>query len=99
MTVGEMLERIDSRELTEWFKFAELEPFGGFISDLRAGLAPAALLNVNRAAESPLPLVSPLQFYPWHQAPAIAAPPDETPEQIAANVRGFFDRLKGDDPQ
>lgn len=38
MTVGELLARVTSAELTEWLAFAEVEPFGEERADLRAGI-------------------------------------------------------------
>lgn len=48
MTVRELLERIDSRELTEWGAFFNLEPWGTEIEDWRAGLISATIAEVNR---------------------------------------------------
>lgn len=48
MTVRELLARIDSRELTEWMAFYELEPWGTGIDDHRAGEVAAVVANVNR---------------------------------------------------
>ena len=48
MTVRELLARIDSRELTEWMAFYELEPWGSEIDDHRAGTIAATIANVNR---------------------------------------------------
>lgn len=36
--MGELLRQIDSRELTEWQAYAQLEPFGPGRADMRAGL-------------------------------------------------------------
>ncbi len=52
MTVREMLSRIDSRELTEWQAYAELEPFGEWRGDLRAGIVASTIANVNRKKDS-----------------------------------------------
>ncbi len=49
MTVRELLERIDSRELTEWRAFYELEPFGCEKEDSRIGVIAATIANVFRA--------------------------------------------------
>lgn len=45
MPVREMLDRIDSRELSEWTAFHNLEPFGD--DWRRSGLTTAAVYNVN----------------------------------------------------
>jgi len=48
MTVGELLDRISSRELSEWMAFFGLEPFGEERADLRAGIVASTVANVNR---------------------------------------------------
>lgn len=85
MTVGELLERIGSAELTEWRAFSELEPFGTQVDDLRAGLGPAMTANVNRGEDSKI--VGPLDFFPWHNPPPPAEPEPSTPEELAAAIK------------
>ena len=48
MTVGELLGRISSRELTEWRAYSGLEPFGEDRADLRAGIVASTVANVFR---------------------------------------------------
>lgn len=48
MTVGELLSRISSRELTEWRAYCALEPFGEERADLRAGIVASTMANVFR---------------------------------------------------
>ena len=48
MTVGELLDRISSRELSEWMAYYMLEPFGAERDNLHAGLVAAMVHNVNR---------------------------------------------------
>ena len=48
MTVGELLNRISSRELSEWMAYYMLEPFGAERDNLHAGLVAAMVHNVNR---------------------------------------------------
>jgi hypothetical protein len=73
--------------------FASLEPFGGEVDDLRAGLAPAAFINMNRAPDKdgnmPDP-VSAFAFYSWHQKEPEREPEPDTPEEISRNVRNFL---------
>ena len=45
-----MLERIDSRELTEWMAYAQVEPFGEERADLRAGIVASTIANVWRSS-------------------------------------------------
>lgn len=71
--------------MTEWLAFARIEPFGGPVDDLRAGLAPAVTANVNRSRESPA--ILPTDFFPWAEKPAPPEPEPEPPEIIAARIR------------
>ena len=48
MTVGELLSRISSRELTEWRAYCLREPFGEERADLRAGIVASTTANVFR---------------------------------------------------
>lgn len=52
MTVQELLERVSSRELTEWMAFYQLEPWGTEIWDFRAGLIAAAVANAHRGRKT-----------------------------------------------
>lgn len=77
--------------------FAEIEPFGGPVEDLRAGLGPATTVNMNRVAkegEELPPAVSAFDFYPWH------AEPKEGPlsqAQIDERIRNLLTPPKDDD--
>lgn len=48
MTVGELLARISSRELSEWIEYAKMEPFGEERADLRAGIIASTFANLYR---------------------------------------------------
>lgn len=48
MTVSELLTRISSHELTEWIAYAEIDPFGEWRSDLRAGIVASTVANTAR---------------------------------------------------
>jgi hypothetical protein len=48
MTVGELLRRISSRELSEWLAFYELEPFGLERADMRAAIVASTVANTAR---------------------------------------------------
>jgi len=48
MPVSELLTRISSRELTEWIAYAELDPFGEWRADLRAGIVASTMANTAR---------------------------------------------------
>ena len=53
MTVGELLSRTSSRELTEWRAYYALEPFGEDRADLRAGVIASTMANVFRKSGTP----------------------------------------------
>ena len=48
MTVGEMLERISSAELSEWMMYYRMEPFGQERDNLHAGIIASVFANANR---------------------------------------------------
>lgn len=48
MTVGELLQRMTSREFSEWMAFYRLEPWGTAIDDWRFGMLAAMIANTNR---------------------------------------------------
>ena len=47
-TRSELLDRISSRELTEWMAFAQLEPFGSEAYYLGHAIVAHVIANVNR---------------------------------------------------
>jgi len=54
MPVSELLERVDSAELTEWLAFYRLEPWGCEREDWRAALVSATAANYSGNAKKPL---------------------------------------------
>ena len=48
MTRRELLQRMTSSEISEWVAYANLEPFGGELDFLGAGIIAATIANVNR---------------------------------------------------
>lgn len=64
MTVRELLARIDSRELSEWMAYYQLEPWGTETEDLRTGLVTSAIYNVNRDPKKNRRPFSPEDFVP-----------------------------------
>ena len=43
-----MMERINSRELTEWIAYWQIEPWGEERADYRSGMIASVIANVNR---------------------------------------------------
>jgi hypothetical protein len=70
--------------------FAQMEPFGGAVDDLRAGIGPAVAVNMNRA-EGAKPIAA-WAFFPWHepQSKAEAETKPETPDEIANRWRALL---------
>jgi hypothetical protein len=48
MTVGRLLDEIDSAELTEWMAFYQIEPFGPERGDLNAAIVAQTVANRSR---------------------------------------------------
>jgi len=49
MTVAELLDRISSRELTEWIVFSQLEPFGSEAGYVGHAIVAKTVADANRA--------------------------------------------------
>lgn len=47
-TVKQLLREIDSAELTEWYAYFKLEPFGSEADFLQAGIISSVVANVNK---------------------------------------------------
>jgi hypothetical protein len=72
MGVATMLDTLPSSEITEWLAFSQLEPFGGIVEDMRAGIAAATTVNVNQGEGART--FGPLDFFPWHREQKAAVP-------------------------
>ncbi len=66
MTVRELLQRMDSRELSEWLAYDRIEPIGAVRSDLGAGIISATIANCHRGKRSQP--YTPADFMPLHKA-------------------------------
>lgn len=80
MTVRELLARIDSRELTEWQVYFNLEPWGTEIEDWRAGMIASTIAEVNRDPKKQKKPFEPDDFMPKRDA-------QPKTEQTAADMR------------
>lgn len=81
MTVAELLERISSRELSEWMAFETLEPFGYVRDNMHAGIVAAAVVNMARDPKKSR-AVGPGDF--------VIEPPDEKPPMTEKQVYNVF---------
>ena len=62
MTVRELLQRIDSRELTEWIAYDTVEPIGAVRTDLSAGIISSTIANCHRGKNTQA--FTPMDFMP-----------------------------------
>jgi len=69
MTVGELLARVSSRELSEWMAYAEIEPFGEVRADLRAGIIASTVANTARDPKKRRRPFQPREFMPRFERP------------------------------
>lgn len=63
-SVEELLQRISSKELTEWMVFYNIEPFGEGQAALRAGIIASLIANVNRDTKKKITPFTPFDFIP-----------------------------------
>lgn len=71
MTVKELLARIDSRELSEWMVYFNLEPWGTEVEDWRAGMVASTIANVNRDEKKRKKPFEPKDFIPQRAKPPV----------------------------
>ena len=70
MTVGQLLEEIDSRELSEWMAFERLEgPIGPWRGDFHAGIVSSTLANIYRDRKKKKKPFAPSDFIPEWDTP------------------------------
>ena len=84
MTVRELLQRIDSRELTEWIAYDTVEPIGAVRTDLAAGIISSTVANCHRGKNTQA--FTPMDFMPLQKANATA-------EDDVAHSRAQFQML------
>lgn len=68
MPVGELLERVSSRELTEWQAYEQIAgPLGPARGDVQSAIVAATVANANRGKGKP---ATPADFIPeWDRKP------------------------------
>ena len=86
-TVKELLQRCDSRELSEWAAYHSIEPIGGIRGDLQTGIVASTIANVNRGKNSPA--FSPSDFMPLSQEKK-----EQTEEDMKAQFKAFIPTKK-----
>jgi len=94
MTVGELLARISSRELSEWMAFFQLEPWGAEVEDWRTGLIASTIANVNRDPKKRRKPYEPEDFMPQFDRPE---DPGQSPDDHEAILRMWQRALEARD--
>ena len=89
MTVGELLQRMSSRELSEWMAFFTLEPWGTEVEDWRFAMVASTIRNVFRG-----PKDRPSQPKDFMPQRGPIAREEQTVEEQEAILR-MFERLLG----
>lgn len=84
MTVGEMLARISSRELSEWAAYEQLTgPLGGRRGDVQAAIIAATVANAQRSKGRAL---LPKDFIPKWDKPKAMTPEEMWAAAMQANA-------------
>ena len=96
MTVRELLARIDSRELTEWAAYYELEPWGTEVEDYRIASVQAMMANINRDPKKKSTPFTPDDFMPKREQPEIEEQAWEEQADILAAWAKVWDSNFGD---
>ena len=87
MTVRELLNRIDSRELSEWQAFFRLEPMPEQRADNRSGVIASVIANTNRAKNAK-------PFEPKDFIPDYEKTPEKTDQKaVKTKVKNVFQTL------
>lgn len=71
--VGELQDRVSSAEFGEYLAYYGIEPFGGIMDSLRAGVVASVVANGNRGKDTKP--YQPSDFFPHILPPVVAAPP------------------------
>ncbi|HWV23262.1 MAG TPA: hypothetical protein VNZ58_03655 [Thermomicrobiales bacterium] len=92
MTVAELLDRMSSREFSEWMAYYELEPFGEERADFRQALTTSAVVNSVQAQTKHPKWSKPADFMPFRheskQEPNKPADPEELKKKLLAFAGG-----------
>ena len=87
MTVGELLERMSSRELTEWEIYERMTgPLGGRRDDYLTAMLMSAVVNTQRGKKPPVAMK---KFIPQWERPKL------TPAEMFAKIREINKALGG----
>lgn len=84
MTVGDLLDRISSEELTEWAAYYPLDPFDSFRDDYRTGMVCSTLANIHAAKGK--------KYIPQDFMPKFGVKGDLTPAMTPEQILDRFQR-------
>ena len=83
MTVRELLQRMDSRELSEWLAYDQIEPIGAVRGDLNAGIISSTIANCHRGKNQKA--FTPVDFMPLHKSATAGSNEDVAMTHSALN--------------
>ena len=92
MTVGEMLERMDSREFAEWQIVYAHDPFGELRADRRTALLAMQFYNAHRGKEHPARGLDDFVLYKPFVVPETD---EEAASRILSQARALTARQQG----
>lgn len=78
--MAELLDTVESAELTEWIAFDRIDPFGESRADLRAGIVASTMVNHSAYPPKPEDRARPVDFMPFRDKPKPKAPAPLDPE-------------------
>jgi len=87
MTVRDLLNRIDSRELSEWQAFFSIEPMPEQRADYRSGVIASVIANTNRGKNAKP--FEPKDFIPDYDK----EPKKEDPKAVKRKVKDTFQTI------
>ncbi len=96
MTVRELLQRIDSKELSEWIAYDTVEPIGAVRTDLAAGIISSTIANCHRGKNTQA--FTPKDFMPLQSSPTDGADDVmKTHAQLSALTASGFVKVEESD--
>jgi len=84
MTVRGLLSQIDSREISEWIAYDQIEPIGSIQTQLVGGIVASTIANCHRGKNQSA--FAPMDFMPLQKD---ASARDDSVDQTAAKLEAF----------
>ena len=90
MTVAELLDRMSSREFSEWMAYYGIEPFGEERADLRQALTTSTMANIAQAQTKHPKWTKPEDYMPFSKPEAQTETNDPaSPEALRGKLMAF----------